>query len=72
MIASLGLILLCQPGGEVFARGLGVPVPGPVIGLILLLGLLLARGRFAALARGPLLPRASPWASARRCVPIPH
>ena len=32
MIASLGLILLCQPGGEVFARGLGVPVPGPVIG----------------------------------------
>jgi putative effector of murein hydrolase LrgA (UPF0299 family) len=29
-------------------------MPGPVVGLVLLLGLLLARDRFAALARGPL------------------
>lgn len=54
MIASLSLILLCQLAGEVFVRGLGVPMPGPVVGLVLLLLLLLARDRFAALARGPL------------------
>jgi putative effector of murein hydrolase LrgA (UPF0299 family) len=29
-------------------------MPGPVVGLMLLLGLLLARDRFAILARGPL------------------
>jgi holin-like protein len=54
MIASLSLILLCQLAGEVFVRGLALPLPGPVVGLALLLGLLLARDRFAALARGPL------------------
>ncbi len=35
-------------------RGLGISVPGPVIGLMILLLLLLARDRFAVLARGPL------------------
>jgi holin-like protein len=54
MIASLSLILLCQLAGEAFVRGLGVPTPGPVIGLMLLLLLLLLRDRFAVLARGPL------------------
>jgi putative effector of murein hydrolase LrgA (UPF0299 family) len=54
VIASLSLILLCQLAGEVIVRGLGLPMPGPVIGLVLLLGLLLARDRFAMLARGPL------------------
>jgi len=54
MIASLSLILLCQLAGEVFVRGLGLPVPGPVIGLMLLLILLMARDRFTLLARGPL------------------
>jgi holin-like protein len=54
MIASLSLILLCQLAGEVFVRGLGLPMPGPVIGLMLLLGLLLARDHFPLLARGPL------------------
>jgi holin-like protein len=52
MIASLSLILLCQLAGEVFVRGLKLPVPGPVVGLLLLL--LLARDRFKVLARGPL------------------
>ena len=46
MIASLSLILLCQLIGEVFVRGLGLPMPGPVIGL-----LVLARDRFPLLAR---------------------
>ena len=54
MIASLSLILLCQLAGEVMVRGLVLPVPGPVIGLVLLLVLLLARDRFAVLRRGPL------------------
>ena len=54
MIASLSLILLCQLAGEVFVRGLGLPMPGPVVGLLLLLVLLLARDRFKVLARGPL------------------
>ena len=54
MIASLTLILLCQLAGEIFVHGLALPVPGPVAGMLLLLGLLLARDRFACLARGPL------------------
>jgi putative effector of murein hydrolase LrgA (UPF0299 family) len=54
MIASLSLILLCQLTGEVIVRGLGLPMPGPVLGLLLLLLLLLARDRLKVLARGPL------------------
>lgn len=54
MLASLSLILLCQLTGEAIARGLGLPLPGPVLGLLLLLGLLLARDRFGWLAFGPL------------------
>jgi holin-like protein len=54
MIASLSLILLCQLAGEAFVRGLRLPMPGPVIGLMILLVLLLARDHFTLLARGPL------------------
>jgi holin-like protein len=54
MIASLCLILLCQLAGEIFVRGLALPMPGPVIGMLILLVLLLARDRFGFLARGPL------------------
>src|SRR5437870_838369 len=54
MIASLSLILMCQLAGEVIVRGAAMPMPGPVVGLVLLLGLLLIRDRFAVLARGPL------------------
>jgi holin-like protein len=54
MIASLSLILLCQLAGEVIVRGLVLPMPGPVIGLLFLLLLLLARDRYAVLRRGPL------------------
>jgi holin-like protein len=54
MIVSLSLILLCQLAGEAFVRGLNLPMPGPVIGLIILLVLLLGRDRFPVLARGPL------------------
>src|SRR5580704_14319548 len=54
MIASLSLILLCQLIGEVIVHGLGVAVPGPVVGLVLLLLLLLLRDRFPMFSRGPL------------------
>jgi putative effector of murein hydrolase LrgA (UPF0299 family) len=36
MIRALALLLICQLAGEVFARTLALPVPGPVIGLTLL------------------------------------
>jgi holin-like protein len=39
--------LLCQLAGEALVRGIGLPMPGPVIGLMLLLLLLLLRDRFA-------------------------
>jgi putative effector of murein hydrolase LrgA (UPF0299 family) len=55
MIASLSLILLCQLAGEIIVRGLVLPMPGPVLGLLFLLLMLLARDRFAILARGPLI-----------------
>jgi putative effector of murein hydrolase LrgA (UPF0299 family) len=54
MIASLSLILLCQLAGEALVRGLGMPVPAPVIGLALLLAMLLARDQLSFLEFGPL------------------
>ncbi|MDR7037959.1 MULTISPECIES: CidA/LrgA family protein [Methylobacterium] len=56
MIASLALVLLAQLLGEVFARGSGLPLPGPVLGMVLMLGFLTLRDRGpAAVPRG--LPR---------------
>jgi putative effector of murein hydrolase LrgA (UPF0299 family) len=54
MIASLGLILLCQLLGEIVVRAVGAPIPGPVVGLIVLLVLLQGRDRIGLLRRGPL------------------
>ncbi|MGB3445970.1 MAG: CidA/LrgA family protein [Xanthobacteraceae bacterium] len=54
MIASLGLILLCQLLGEIVVRGFGAPIPGPVVGLVILLLLLQGRDRLDLLRRGPL------------------
>ncbi|MCP9627690.1 CidA/LrgA family protein [Rhodopseudomonas palustris] len=54
MIASIGLILLCQLAAEVVVRALLLPLPGPVVGLVFLLLLLLARDRAGWLAIGPL------------------
>jgi holin-like protein len=45
MIPALALLLVCQLVGEVFARGVGVPVPGPVIGLALLAVLVIVHAR---------------------------
>nr|WP_249123225.1 MULTISPECIES: CidA/LrgA family protein [unclassified Bradyrhizobium] len=57
------MILLCQLGGEILVRALGVPVPGPVVGFVALLILLLARDRWSMLALGPLQPGAVEGAS---------
>ena len=37
MLHGLTLIFLCQLVGEAFVRLLGIPVPGPVIGMVILL-----------------------------------
>jgi holin-like protein len=37
MLQTLGLLLGCQLLGEITVRGFGFPVPGPVLGLALLM-----------------------------------
>lgn len=54
MIGALATLLVCQLLGEVAARGLGLPVPGPVLGMALLFALLLMRGEGADAAGTPL------------------
>lgn len=43
MIAAVTALLVCQFLGEFAARALGLPIPGPVIGMVLLFAVLLAR-----------------------------
>ncbi len=45
MVRGFVVLLLCQLAGEVASRGLKLPVPGPVLGLILLFFSLLAYER---------------------------
>ena len=45
MIPALSLLFLCQLVGEVVVRALGLPFPGPVLGMGLVFAGLLARGR---------------------------
>jgi len=67
MIAALAAILLCQLLGEAIVRELGLPLPGPVIGMVLMLVALalrdtlhigwprpLANGTLEGVARGLL------------------
>jgi putative effector of murein hydrolase LrgA (UPF0299 family) len=42
MIPALALILAFQLGGEALARAVGLPVPGPVLGMIALVATLTA------------------------------
>ena len=44
MLNALTILVVCQFVGEVAARFLGLPLPGPVIGLLLMLALLIWRG----------------------------
>lgn len=40
MLPTLGLLLGCQLFGEIVAQGLGLPIPGPVVGLASLIAVL--------------------------------
>lgn len=51
MILSITLILLIQLAGVILVQLTGLPIPGPVVGMVLLLGLMLASARLAALVR---------------------
>ncbi len=51
MIHALVVILGLQLAGELLARSLGLPVPGPVLGLALLVALLVAAPPLAGLLR---------------------
>lgn len=44
MVRALTLLLLCQLAGTVIQQALGLPVPGPVLGLVMLLAYLIWRG----------------------------
>lgn len=44
ILSFLAVLLLCQLAGEVFVALTGLPVPGPVIGLVLLFAGLRLRG----------------------------
>ena len=44
MLGAITLLLVYQLLGEVIALALGLPIPGPVIGMLLLFLTLLARG----------------------------
>ena len=47
MVHALVTILTFQLAGEVLSRGLGLPVPGPVVGLVLLVGAMRLRPALA-------------------------
>jgi holin-like protein len=44
MLSALTLILTCQLTGELITRFLGLPVPGPVAGMVMLFALLAIKG----------------------------
>lgn len=58
MLPYITLLLTCQLIGEVTARLIGLSVPGPVIGMVILFAILMIRGRvpmgLEELARGLL------------------
>ena len=43
MLAALAALLVCQLAGEAIVRAAALPVPGPVVGMMLLFVLMLAR-----------------------------
>ncbi|MDX1464989.1 MAG: CidA/LrgA family protein [Halomonas sp.] len=45
LIMGMGMLLACQFAGELLAKGMLLPIPGPVIGMVILLAALLVRGK---------------------------
>lgn len=58
MLGAITLLLCCQLAGEVIRVLTGVPVPGPVIGMVLLFIGLLIRRRIVADSEKPEVPAA--------------
>ncbi|WP_435106022.1 CidA/LrgA family protein [Arhodomonas sp. AD133] len=58
MVAAVLALLVCQLAGEILTRGLDLPLPGPVLGMLLLATALALRGGvpedIARVARGLL------------------
>jgi len=54
MLKPVAVLLLCQLAGESVARGLHLPVPGPVFGFLLLFLILILRDRLP-------VPRRPSW-----------
>jgi len=52
MIRAMAVLLLCQLAGTVLQQASGLPLPGPVLGLLLLLGILIWRRGPSAEMRG--------------------
>lgn len=57
MLNALTILICCQFVGEVIARAASLPLPGPVLGLLLLLAWLVVRDR----APNPNLAITSGW-----------
>jgi putative effector of murein hydrolase LrgA (UPF0299 family) len=57
MIQSFAILLACQLVGEIIVHATGAPLPGPVVGLLLLLGILIGLGirRHVSQAAGALM-----------------
>lgn len=51
MIQALLLLLVCQLAGEVTSRALHLPLPGPVLGMLILLLLMIAVRRVTEMMR---------------------
>ncbi|SDK86275.1 holin-like protein [Franzmannia pantelleriensis] len=51
LIVGMSVLLGCQFIGELLARGLAVPVPGPVLGMLVLLLALMVNGRVPSALR---------------------
>lgn len=43
MLPALAILLLCQLAGEAVVRAIELPVPGPVVGMVILFALMMAR-----------------------------
>jgi len=48
MLHAFALLLVCQLVGEVLVQWLSLPVPGPLVGMLLLFAILMLRGEMPA------------------------
>ena len=53
MLEALTILLVCQLVGETIVQLAGIPVPGPVLGMVLLLAGLMLRGRLGRTDKPP-------------------